>query len=125
MRSRIRSYADFAAQVTDGDLTERLDADGSAELAALGTSLNHMVEGLAKISSHADRGRGVEPKPLESHAFIDVFRLEVEQFCDIGSEPVDNPLFYALDRHAARVIGLDLRNLMINRHRLLPSSVTH
>jgi methyl-accepting chemotaxis protein len=53
---RIRSYADFAAQVTEGDLTARLDADGSDELAALGTSLNHMVEGLSEISSQVRAG---------------------------------------------------------------------
>ncbi|HKN93853.1 MAG TPA: methyl-accepting chemotaxis protein [Thermoleophilaceae bacterium] len=53
---RIRSYADFAEQVTEGDLTARLNADGSDELAALGRSLNHMVEGLAEISGQVRAG---------------------------------------------------------------------
>src|SRR5690242_9017166 len=47
---RIRGYADFAGRVADGDLTVRLDAEGSDELGSLATSLNQMVESLASIS---------------------------------------------------------------------------
>ncbi len=53
---RIRSYADFAEQVTAGDLTVRLEAEGSDELAALGSSLNQMVAGLAEISGEVRAG---------------------------------------------------------------------
>jgi methyl-accepting chemotaxis protein len=53
---RIRSYADFAEQVTAGDLTVRLEESGSDELTALATSLNHMVEGLAQISGDVRAG---------------------------------------------------------------------
>jgi methyl-accepting chemotaxis protein len=53
---RIRGYASFAEKVTHGDLTVRLGADGSDELAALAASLNQMVEGLAEISAQVRSG---------------------------------------------------------------------
>jgi methyl-accepting chemotaxis protein len=53
---RIRDYAGFAEQVTNGDLTVRLEDDGSDELSALAASLNQMVEGLAEISGQVRAG---------------------------------------------------------------------
>jgi methyl-accepting chemotaxis protein len=53
---RIRSYAAFAERVTEGDLTARLSDEGNDELAALATSLNQMVGGLAEISGQVRAG---------------------------------------------------------------------
>jgi diguanylate cyclase (GGDEF)-like protein len=41
---RTRRYAQFAGQVSDGDLSGRLDVDGADELAELGRTLNEMVD---------------------------------------------------------------------------------
>jgi diguanylate cyclase (GGDEF)-like protein len=41
---RTRRYAQFAGQVSSGDLSGRLDVDGADELAELGRTLNEMVD---------------------------------------------------------------------------------
>ena len=51
----VRSYAEFAARVADGDLTATVAADAQ-ELGELGESLNTMVGGLAEISTEIQAG---------------------------------------------------------------------
>ncbi|MGA9859136.1 MAG: methyl-accepting chemotaxis protein [Solirubrobacteraceae bacterium] len=51
----VRSYAEFAARVADGDLTATVAADGQ-DLRELSESLNSMVSGLAEISSEIQAG---------------------------------------------------------------------
>ncbi len=51
----VRSYAEFAARVADGDLTTTVAAD-ARELRQLGESLNTMVGGLSQISTGIQAG---------------------------------------------------------------------
>jgi methyl-accepting chemotaxis protein len=51
----VRSYAEFAARVADGDLTTTVAADAE-ELRQLGESLNTMVGGLSQISTGIQAG---------------------------------------------------------------------
>jgi methyl-accepting chemotaxis protein len=53
---RISRYSTFARQVSQGDLTARLEVDGNDELAALGIHLNEMVEELSRVSTGVTGG---------------------------------------------------------------------
>src|SRR5205823_1289675 len=50
LQAAVRRYAGFAGQVAQGDLTVRLERDGSDELGALAAHLNGMVGGLSDLS---------------------------------------------------------------------------
>jgi methyl-accepting chemotaxis protein len=55
LQTAVRSYAEFAARVADGDLTASVDASGD-DLRELADSLNTMVTGLAEISGEIQAG---------------------------------------------------------------------
>lgn len=56
LQEAVRDYSAFAASVAEGDLTTRLDADGSEELRGLAESLNRMVQGLGQLSGQIREG---------------------------------------------------------------------
>jgi methyl-accepting chemotaxis protein len=56
LQAAVAAYSQFAAKVADGDLTVKVDAEGSDELHALSEGLNGMVSGLAEISGEVHAG---------------------------------------------------------------------
>jgi methyl-accepting chemotaxis protein len=51
LEGAVTEYSEFASRVASGDLTARVDTNGSQELTALTSDLNGMVSGLGDLSS--------------------------------------------------------------------------
>jgi methyl-accepting chemotaxis protein len=53
---RVRRYSEFTTKVAGGDLSSRVEVEGSDELAQLGENLNTMVENLSSMSAQVRSG---------------------------------------------------------------------
>ncbi|MDQ3914426.1 MAG: methyl-accepting chemotaxis protein [Actinomycetota bacterium] len=56
LQAAVAEYSTLAARVAEGDLTVRLESNGSPELAALTDNLNGMVDGLNRLSTQVREG---------------------------------------------------------------------
>ena len=56
LETAVTEYSEFATRVAQGDLTGRVNANGSADLRTLSDNLNGMVTGLSELSSRVQEG---------------------------------------------------------------------
>jgi diguanylate cyclase (GGDEF)-like protein len=79
---RIRRFSQFASAIAPGDLSGRLDARGSDELASLGRALNEMVARRAVVARHQDvQSEFVEALQVTSSEDVahDLLKRQVER----------------------------------------------